>query len=469
MIKYSKEDLSKLKNNILNKRENILFKKDASYKKKAFDFSEGYKGFLNKVKTEREIVNEVRFLALNNGFKDFNSEKIYSSGDRFFVTNKERNIFLVIVGENGIKQGARIIVSHIDAPRIDLKPVPIYESGGLVYFKTQYYGGIKKYQWTSLPLALHGKIIKENNEIVDIKEGEFDDDHCFCITDLLPHLAQEQMTKPMNKAIEGESLKLLIGSESLAPDIEDAAKLCIINLLNKKYGLHESDFVFSELQIVPALQAKDVGFDRSMIGSYAHDDRCCSFAGIQAFLDTKAVNKTSILALVDKEEVGSEGDTSSQSIFLLDFLNILCENEGLKFRDISRKTKCISGDVEAAYDPIYPDKFDPDNSAYMNNGVAIVKYTGHRGKLEASDASVEFLSFIRKIFKENDVYWQTGSLGKVDTGGGGTVAKYFSRLNMDVVDIGIPVLSMHSPFEVISKLDLYELYRGFKAFIRSCD
>ncbi|GMB10901.1 MAG: aminopeptidase [Candidatus Improbicoccus devescovinae] len=441
-------------------------------KKNVFDFSEDYKLFLNSAKTEREVVKFTRNLAISKGFEEFNNNKNYTAGDKVFVENRNKNIILAVVGTQGLKLGANIIVSHIDCPRLDLKQNPLYEIDQLACMKTQYYGGIRKYQWLSIPLAIHGRVSLKNGEHIDIVAGEFNDDYCFCITDLLPHLASEQMKKSISNVFIGENLKVIVGSEGLIDSENNldnkhdkhAIKLKVLDILHKKYGITEVDFAFSEFEIVPSFQARDIGFDKALIGAYGHDDRCCSYAGLQAILDKNAPKSTSILAFVDKEEVGSDGNTGAKSVFLRNFIADFAELENLKTRNVISKSRCISADVDGAFDPTFPEHFDNQNCSWVNRGVALTKYTGSRGKSGASDASEEFLSYIRNILESNNITWQSAALGKVDVGGGGTVAKYLANLGMDVVDMGIPVLSMHSPFEIISKYDLYETFSFFKCF-----
>jgi aspartyl aminopeptidase len=438
-----------------------------SESKLAYEFAEGYKDFLNKAKTEREAVAFILDRAVQAGFKNFDCSGTYKAGEKVFCVNRNKNIVLAIIGKNGVKNGARIVVSHIDSPRLDLKPHPLYESNELAMLKTNYYGGIKKYQWVALPLALHGTVALQNGEVLDITAGEFDDDFCFCITDLLPHLAREQMEKIMLKAIVGEDLNVLVGSVPLEKGKgSDLVKLGILNILNQKYGLVEEDLSFAEFEIVPSIKARDVGFDKSLIGGYGHDDRCCAYPAFMAAMSAPMPDETCVIMFVDKEETGSDGNTGMKSSFLKHFIADLSACEGVKGRHVFQKSKCISADVDSAFDPTFSCQYEPLNSAYINKGVVLTKYTGGGGKYSASDASVEFLGEIRKIFEKEKIIWQTGGMGKVDAGSGGTVAKYLANLDMDVIDLGIPVLSMHAPFEVISKLDIHEMFKALKAFIK---
>lgn len=434
----------------------------------ADDFCEGYKAFLDTAKTEREAVAYTIEKAEKAGFVAFDPEKTYQPGDKVYYNNRGKAIILAVIGKNGSKNGVRIAAAHIDSPRLDLKPYPLYEANDLVLFKTHYYGGIKKYQWTTIPLAMHGRVVKRDGTCVDIRLGEEPGEQQFCVTDLLPHLGTEQMTKTLAKAIEGENLNVLIGSRPIRSDSgKDLFKLNIMKLIHEKYGLVEEDFVSGEIEFVPAFKASDVGFDRSMVGGYGHDDRVCAYPAIEALLACGVPDSTVLTVLADKEEVGSEGNTGMNSSFLRYFICDLARQEGLEGYEVMRKSKCLSADVTAAYDPTYGSAYEPLNSCYLNNGVGVMKYTGSRGKSGTSDASAEFMGEIRKLFHDNDVLWQTGELGKVDGGGGGTVAMFIANLDIDVVDVGVPVISMHSPFEVVAKLDVYMAYRGFKAFFEA--
>ena len=458
-------DLKKLKERLFCSKKNLRLKISDEEFDKSFEFAERYKKFLDCSKTEREstafFVDEAR----KNGFQEFDINKKYNVGDKIYRINREKSVAFAVVGKNRCKDGFKIAVSHIDSPRLDLKPNPLYEDNEVAWMKTHYYGGIKKYQWTAIPLALHGKIILEDGRNLDISIGENESDPCFYISDLLPHLAREQMSQPMSKAIEGESLNIIVGSLPLKFEKEsDLVKFNVLKILNEKYGITESDLSFSELELVPAFKSRDIGFDRGLIGGYGHDDRCCSFPAFEALMSTDIPEQTSVVMLADKEEIGSEGNTGMKSQFFKYFLADIAMQDGLKTRHVLSKSRCLSADVDAAFDSNYVSSFDSLNSSFLNRGVVITKYTGCAGKSGASDASAEFISYLRKIFDKNNVNYQFGQLGKVDTGGGGTVAKYVANLNVDVVDVGIPVLSMHSPFEVISKLDLYEMFKAVKSF-----
>lgn len=433
---------------------------------KADRFCEGYKKFLDNSPVEREAVAYTLKLARDNGFEEFVQDKEYKPGDRIYYVNRDKAIALAVIGKNGVKQGARFAIAHIDSPRIDLKPNPLYEDTGLALFKTHYYGGIKKYQWTVIPLALHGTVVKKDGTKVNVNVGFDDADPCFCITDLLPHLATEQAQKKMGQIIEGENLNVLVGSRPIdgESDESELVKLNVMKLLNEKYGMTESDFLSSELCLVPAYKTRDVGFDRSLIGGYGHDDKVCAYPAVMAAIDTKIPDNTSITYLCDKEETGSEGNTGMQSDFLRFFVYDLAKSEGVEGYRALSLSKCLSADVNAAYDPTYASAYEARNSSYINKGVIITKYTGSRGKSGTSDASAEYMGEIRTMLDKNDVLWQTGELGKVDLGGGGTIAMYVANMNVDVVDLGVPVLSMHAPFELVSKIDVYEAYRAFYAF-----
>ena len=455
-----KELLISRKNGFFDVTDEVVGKADA--------FCEPYKAFLNAAKTEREAVAYAIEHAEAAGFVPFDKQKAYQPGDKVYYNNRGKAVILAIIGKNGCKDGVRIAAAHIDSPRLDLKPYPLYEQNDLALFKTHYYGGIKKYQWTTIPLAMHGRIVKRDGSFVDIRIGEEPGEQQFCVTDLLPHLGTEQMTKTLAKAIEGENLNVLIGSRPVRDeDGKDLFKLNVMKLLNEKYGIVEEDFVSGEIEFVPAFAASDIGLDRSMIGSYGHDDRVCAYPALQAILNCGVPENTVLTVLTDKEEVGSDGNTGLNSSYLRYFVTDLAKQEGMDGYEVLRKSKCLSADVTAAYDPTYASAYEPLNSCYLNNGVGVMKYTGSRGKAGTSDASAEFMAEIRKLFHDNNVLWQTGELGKVDGGGGGTVAMYIANLDVDVVDVGVPVISMHAPFEIVAKLDVYMAYLGFKAFFEA--
>lgn len=435
----------------------------------ADEFCENYKTFLNEAKTEREAVDYSIKLAKKYGFEEFDLNKEYKPGDKIYYVNRNKSIIFSIIGKQGTKEGIKITVAHIDSPRLDLKPNPLYEQNELALFKTHYYGGIKKYQWTAIPLALHGKVIKKNGEVVNVKMGETDDEPHFCVTDLLPHLAKEQMTKTLQKAIAGEDLNILVGSRPFRDNkASELVKLNIMKFLNEKYDIVEDDFISAELELVPSYKAVDIGFDKSMIGSYGHDDRVCAYPILMSVLTFSGIPEHTIMTiLADKEETGSDGNTGMNSSFFRYFIADLSANDNEEYRHVLTKSECLSADVNAAFDPTYSSVYDASNSCFINNGVVITKYTGSGGKSGTSDASAEFMAKVRDILEKDEILWQTGELGKVDAGGGGTIAKYMANLNVDVVDLGVPVLSMHAPFEVVSKIDVYMAYKAALSFFKS--
>lgn len=433
---------------------------------KADDFCVGYKKFLNNSPIEREAVRYSIELVKKAGFVEYAPEASYKAGDKVYYSNRGKSLALAVIGKNGVKNGARLAIAHIDSPRIDLKPNPLYESNNLALFKTHYYGGLKKYQWTTIPLALHGSIVKLDGTVINVSWGDSEDESCFCISDILPHLAQEQVTKPMAKAFTGEDLNVLVGSRpyDTEDNEKDLVKLNVMNILNKKYGITEGDFLSAELCLIPAFKTRDVGFDSSLIGGYGHDDKVCAYPALMAAIDVETPESTCVTYLTDKEEIGSDGNTGMQSDFLRYFIYDLASQDGVEgYRALSKST-CLSADVNAAFDPTYASAFEARNCSYLNNGVVISKYTGHGGKYDTSDASAEYMGKVRSLLESNHILWQIGELGRVDLGGGGTIAKYVANMNVDVVDLGVPVLSMHAPFEIISKTDVYMAYKAFFAF-----
>lgn len=432
----------------------------------ADEFCEGYKDFLNRCKTEREAAAYIKELAINQGYAEFDSKASYKAGDKVFCSIHSKALILCTFGTESLASGAKIVASHIDSPRLDLKPNPLYEDSELALFKTHYYGGIKKYQWTAIPLALHGVVYRRDGSCVNIRLGEDEGDPAFVVTDLLPHLDKKQANRPLDEAIEGENLNILVGSRPFGTDKEsELVKLNIMKLINEKYGIVEDDFLSAELEMVPAFKAVDIGFDRSMIGSYGHDDRVCAYPSIIAAIEAKTPKYTSVTVVTDKEEVGSDGNTGLNSAYLKHFIADIAATQGVEGRDAIRASECLSADVNAGFDPTYPSVHDKKNAAFLNRGIVVTKYTGSRGKSGTNDANAEFMAKIRSIFDGAEVAWQTGELGKVDEGGGGTVAKYVANLGVEVVDVGVPVLSMHAPFEVVAKLDVYMAFKGFKAFL----
>lgn len=462
-----KTEAQKLKELLFNDKKNgVDFMSDDDLKA-CDEFCEGYKKFLFENKTEREFASSALALAKENGFTEFDKfgNKL-NAGDKVYYFNRGKAIILCVKGRKGIEDGVRISAAHIDSPRLDLKQCPVYEDSNLGFFKTHYYGGIKKYQWTAIPLSLHGRICKNDGSFVDVKIGEADGEPKFCITDILPHLGQEQMSRKANEIVRGEELNVVIGSRPFKDDKEsERIKLNILNLLYQKYGIVERDFLSAELELVPAFTVDDIGFDRSLIGGYGHDDRVCSYPAMQAIFDIdEAPEYTAITVLTDKEETGSDGNTGLNSSYLKYFIEDLARLEGFEGRDVLSNSKCLSADVNAAYDPTWPTQFEKNNASFINNGVCVTKFTGARGKSGTSDASAEYVSFVKSLLESNGVLWQSGELGKVDGGGGGTVAMYIANLDVDVIDVGVPVLSMHSPYEVVSKIDTYMAYKAFLTF-----
>lgn len=432
---------------------------------KADAFCEEYKSFLNKAKTEREAVVYVLEKAKKNGFVEFDRAEKYNAGDKVYYNNRGKSIILAVIGRKGLENGTRLSAAHIDSPRLDMKQNPLYEDTEIAYFKTHYYGGVKKYQWTAIPLSLHGVVVKRDGTKAYVNVGEDDNDPKFVVTDLLPHLAAEQMKRTLADGIRGEELNILIGSRPFKDDeASEKVKLNIMNILFEKYGIIESDFLSAELEAVPAFKSCDIGFDRSMIGSYGHDDRVCAYPAAEAIFNIENPEYTAITVLTDKEEIGSDGNTGLNSSYFKYFVADLANTQGVNYHTVLSNTHCLSADVNAAFDPTFPDVSERRNASYINKGVVITKYTGSRGKAGTSDASAEYMGKIRGMLDGADVVWQSGELGKVDAGGGGTVAMYLAALDIDVVDLGVPVLSMHAPFEVVSKLDVYMAYRAFKTF-----
>lgn len=449
---------------------------DEAEKKLVFNLSHEYKTFLDNGKTERECVDQIIKAAELKGFKNLqdiikNNVEI-KPGMKIYSNNKGKAAMLLVVGKDKIETGMNVVGTHLDSPRLDLKPFPLYEDGGLALFKTHYYGGVRKYQWAALPLALHGVIYKKNGEKVDMVIGEDDNDPVFFITDLLPHLAKDQNEKKLKEGITGEGLNIIVGNIPLGDkDIKDKVKFHIMKILNYKYGIEEDDFISAEIEVVPAGKTRNVGFDESLLGGYGHDDRVCSFAALKAILDIENPAKTCVAFFADKEEVGSQGNTGMESMF---FQNMIAELIGLQnksyngilLRRAFASTKVLSGDVIPGFDPNFPDVLDKRNSAYIGKGVTVVKYTGSRGKSGSNDANAEFVANVRKVFNDNKIVWQCGELGKVDQGGGGTIAFILANYGAEVVDCGTPVLSMHAPFEIISKIDFYMTFKGYKAFLK---
>ena len=438
-------------------------------KEEIFSFCDEYMDFLNNSKTEREIVKTTKNIIEKNGFKNIRDYSKLNPGDKVYYNNRDKSLYLAIIGNDSIENGINVIGSHADSPRLDLKPNPLYEDTGLAYLKTHYYGGIKKYQWTTIPLAMHGVIVKPNGEKIEISIGEDEKDPIFTITDLLPHLASEQMERKLKEGIKGEELNLLIGSIPYEGESgADSVKLNILSMLNEKYGITEIDFVSSEIEIVPAFRARSMGFDRSMVAAYGQDDKVCVYTSLRAMLDLNNPKTTAVCIISDKEEIGSIGNTGMEShvfdTFIAELLNKLEINRPNLLDQIFCKSKMLSADVDAAYDPIYASAFEKNNSGFLGRGLGLNKYTGARGKSGASDANAEFVAMIRNIFEKENIEYEFAELGKIDIGGGGTIAYILANKGVDVIDAGVPVLSMHAPYEVTSKFDIYEAYRAYKAF-----
>ncbi len=458
------------KEKLFAKREEGWKHVDEKQKQEIMKVSDEYMAFLNKAKTEREFIKTAKKLADDNGYTDIINKKELKPGDKIYFINREKSMYLAVIGENSIEEnGMHIIGSHVDSPRLDLKPNPLCEEGGLAYFKTHYYGGIKKYQWTTIPLSLHGVIVKTNGEKVEINIGESETDPIFTITDLLPHLAQEQMEKKLKEGIEGENLKLLIGSIPFNDDkVQEKVKLNILNILNEKYGITEADFMSAELELVPAFRARSLGFDESMVAGYGQDDKVCAYTSLRAMMNLQKVKNTAICILSDKEEIGSMGNTGMEShmfdFFVSEILNKLGINKPNLLDRIFCLSKMLSSDVDAGYDPIYASVSDTLNAGYLGKGITLNKYTGSRGKSGASDANAEYVAWVRNVLEKNNIKYQITELGKVDLGGGGTIAYILANKGADVIDCGVPVLSMHAPYEVTSKYDIYSAYKTYEAF-----
>ena len=428
-------------------------------------FCEGYKAFLNAAKTEREAAAYSEQLLKQAGYKPFVPGMALNAGDKVYLINRSKCVLAATIGERSMAEGFHLNIAHIDSPRLDLRPVPLFEKDGLAYFRTHYYGGIRKYQWPTIPLALHGVVCREDGTTVTITIGENDEDPVFTITDLLPHLGREQNQKKLPDAITAENLNVVLGSLPIADaDAENRIKLSILGLLNEMYGITERDFVTAEIEIVPAFKARDVGLDRSMIGAYGHDDRVDAYPALMAEIEVQHPAHTTVCILTDKEEVGSDGVTGMNSMYAYHFLQQLCAATGVDSIAAFQASKCLSADVTAAYDPSFSEAFEPDNGTYAGRCVAIYKYTGAGGKSSTSDANAELVSYLTRLMNKNGVVWQIGEMGRLDLGGGGTIAKYVANRDIDTIDIGVPVLAMHSPFEVVSKADVYMAYRTFRAF-----
>ena len=428
------------------------------------DYCRGYMAFLNEARTEREAVKMAIEMVEAKGFVEYADGMELKAGDKVYRNNRGKSLMLAVIGKHSLEKGVMIAGAHVDSPRIDLKQNPLYESDELAYFKTHYYGGIKKYQWVTIPLELHGVVALKSGEVIDVTIGHDPADPQFVITDLLPHLGKEQMKKTMEEGITGEGLNILIGSVPYADEGSDRVKLAVMSILNDRYGIVEEDFLSAELTAVPAFEVREIGLDRSLIGGYGHDDRVCAYAELKAILDIEAApEKTCVCILADKEETGSDGVSGMQSSAFECFMEELCDSQNVPLRRCFANSFCLSADVTAAFDPNFPEVSEKRNDAKLNYGMGICKFTGARGKSGTSDASAEVVAYLRKLFADNGVVWQMSELGKVDQGGGGTIAKYMANRNIDTIDAGVPVLSMHAPFEVVAKFDCFMTYLGVLA------
>lgn len=441
-------------------------------KKNINSYSKSYKAFLDKAKTEREFAVEAKKFLEDNGFKPLGVYEKLKPGDRVYTINRGKGFVAAVIGTEDITEGTSIVGAHIDSPRLDLKPNPLYEDSHFAYFKTHYYGGIKKYQWTTIPLALHGVATLQDGTQIDINVGESEDDPTFMITDVLPHFAREQMQKKLSEAIPGESLNIILGNleaEDCDKEVKEKVKYNIMSMLNEKYDICEEDFISSEIEAVPAYKARDLGFDRSMVAAYGQDDRVCAYGAMRAVADLKKPKYTAICLLVDKEEIGSVGNTGMRSRYFENILAKIVEKRvdnynDIKLRDTISNSICLSADVCAAFDPNFAEASERRNAPVINGGIGVIKYSGSGGKSGSSDANAELMASIRRIFNEGGVCWQSGELGKIDGGGGGTIAGFVANLDMEVVDVGVPLLSMHSPYETAGKLDIYMAFKAYRAF-----
>ena len=454
-----------LREQLLNQKKNGWDKVDEATEHAIFDYCEGYKVYLDKGKTERTCVDYTVELIEAAGFVPLERGMELVPGMKVYRVNRGRGINLAVIGSAPLDQGVSIVAAHIDAPRLDLKPTPLYEDSEIVFLKTHYYGGIRKYQWVTIPLELRGVVVLKDGSVVNVSVGGNPGDPQFTINDLLPHLGADQSKKPLGEAIPAESLNLVVGSRPLKDDEGDGrVKLAVMQILNEKYGITEADFISAEIEAVPAFNATDIGFDRTLLGAYGHDDRVCAYAGLKAMLDLEGTPcRTAVCVLADKEEIGSEGVSGMQSAFFDTFMEDLCDSQNVPLRACYEKSFCLSSDVTAAFDPNFAEVYERNNSAFVNYGVGLSKYTGARGKGGCSDAGAEAVGYIRRLLDDRGVLWQMAELGKTDQGGGGTVACYMANRNIDTLDAGVPVLSMHSPFETVSKLDCYMTYAACRA------
>ena len=456
-----------LKEKLCYVKKNGLLTADESTIKEANEYTKGYMNYLNAAKTEREAARVAIKMAEANGFVPFEIGKEYKAGDRVYFNNRGKAVAFAVIGKEDVEKGVNITAAHIDSPRLDLKQNPLYEEIELALFKTHYYGGIRKYQWPTVPLALHGVFALKDGSVIDVCIGEDDGDPRFVVNDLLPHLATEQNKRTLSEGIKGEELNVLVGSMPFKDDEgSELVKLNILKILNEKYGITEADFLSAELEMVPAYKSCDIGFDRSLIGAYGQDDRVCAYPAFTAIFEVSAPKKTALAILADKEEIGSDGNTGLNSDFLLHVIGDLARMQGKETTIALRNSRCLSADVNAATDPTFQDVSERRNASFLNYGVVVTKYTGARGKSGTSDASAEYVAQVRAMLDKAGIVWQTAELGKVDAGGGGTVAMFVANLGIDVVDLGVPVLSMHAPFEVTSKFDVYMCYKAMYEFMK---
>ena len=467
----AKNDGKELKERLFADKKNGWENLSDDELKAIFQYADEYMYYLNTSKTEKEIVQNSKEILLKNGFVDISEREVLNPGDKVFYVNRGRCIYAAVIGTDNMESGLRVVAAHCDSPRIDLKQNPLYEDNGLGMFKTHYYGGIKKYQWTNIPLSIHGTIVKPDGEKVTICIGEKEEDPIFTISDLLPHLAGEQMERKLKEGVQGEELNVLVGSIPYdSEEVSEKVKLNILRLLNERYGIKEVDFTSSEIELVPAFKAKSMGFDYSLVAGYGQDDKVCCYAALRAIIDTINPRKTALCVLTDKEEVGFNGVTGMYTrifdTFVLELLEKTGNTKAISLDRTFSNTQAISADVDAAYNPNFPSAFEKYNTAHLNKGMSIVKYTGARGKSGASEAPAEFVAELRKVFDEVGARYQACELGKVDKGGGGTIALTLANRGMDVVDIGVPVMGMHSPYEITSKFDIYQAYKGYRAFYK---
>ena len=463
-------DMENLKKYLFNEKKCGWELVNEEQKQSIDKFSDEYIQYLNRCKTEREAVDFTKSILEKNNFINLQEKVVLLPGDKVYYINRNKAMYIAVIGEKPIENGLNIVGAHIDSPRLDLKPNPLYEDTGFAYLKTHYYGGIKKYQWTTIPLSIHGVIVKATGEKINVNIGEDENDPIFTITDLLPHLAQEQMEKKLKEGINGEDLNLLVGSIPCGDEkVSERVKLNILKILNEKYGIVEKDLISSELELVPAFKAKTLGFDRSMVAGYGQDDRICAYTALRAILNVEKPSKTAVCILADKEEIGSMGNTGMEShvfdAFVSELLNKTNSNKPNILEKVFCNSRMLSADVDAGLDPIYSSVSEKNNASYIGHGVGLNKYTGSRGKAGASDANAEYVAEVRNMLETNGISYQVAELGRVDVGGGGTIAYILANKGIDVIDCGVPVLSMHSPYEVTSKFDLFEAYRTYKAFM----